>query len=72
MAKHMRTLIRLLERSHNYGERPCSFRLGVGGIEAEAAMLGQPISMLVPDVVGFHLEGKLPEVQPQRSGPDNR
>ena len=34
---------------------------GVGGIEAEAAMLGQPISMLVPDVVGFRLEGRLPE-----------
>ncbi len=34
---------------------------GVGGIEAEAAMLGQPISMLVPDVVGFKLTGKLPE-----------
>ena len=34
---------------------------GVGGIEAEAAMLGQPISMLVPEVVGFQLEGKLPE-----------
>ncbi|TAM58807.1 aconitate hydratase AcnA [bacterium] len=34
---------------------------GVGGIEAEAAMLGQPISMLIPDVVGFHLTGKLPE-----------
>lgn len=32
---------------------------GVGGIEAEAAMLGQPITMLVPEVVGFHLEGKL-------------
>ena len=32
---------------------------GVGGIEAEAAMLGQPISMLVPDVVGVRLEGKL-------------
>ena len=32
---------------------------GVGGIEAEAAMLGQPISMLVPDVVGFELTGKL-------------
>ena len=32
---------------------------GVGGIEAEAAMLGQPISMLVPDVVGFELKGKL-------------
>ncbi len=34
---------------------------GVGGIEAEAAMLGQAISMLVPQVVGFKLEGKLPE-----------
>jgi len=34
---------------------------GVGGIEAEAAMLGQPISMLVPDVVGFRLTGRLPE-----------
>jgi len=34
---------------------------GVGGIEAEAAMLGQPISMLVPQVVGFKLGGKLPE-----------
>ena len=34
---------------------------GVGGIEAEAAMLGQPISMLIPDVVGFRMSGKLPE-----------
>ena len=34
---------------------------GVGGIEAEAAMLGQPISMLIPDVVGFKLTGRLPE-----------
>lgn len=34
---------------------------GVGGIEAEAAMLGQPIAMLVPQVVGFKLTGKLPE-----------
>jgi len=33
---------------------------GVGGIEAEAAMLGQPISMLIPDVVGFKLVGELP------------
>ena len=33
---------------------------GVGGIEAEACMLGQPISMLLPDVVGFKLHGKLP------------
>lgn len=32
---------------------------GVGGIEAEAAMLGQPVSMLIPDVVGFKLSGKL-------------
>ena len=34
---------------------------GVGGIEAEAAMLGQPIAMLVPQVVGYRLVGKLPE-----------
>ncbi len=34
---------------------------GVGGIEAEAAMLGQPISMLIPDVVGFRMDGRLPE-----------
>ncbi len=34
---------------------------GVGGIEAEAAMLGQPIAMLIPDVIGFRLSGKLPE-----------
>src|ERR1700678_4567603 len=34
---------------------------GVGGIEAEAAMLGQPVSMLVPQVVGFKLSGKLKE-----------
>ncbi|HYF44772.1 MAG TPA: aconitate hydratase, partial [Acidimicrobiales bacterium] len=34
---------------------------GVGGIEAEAAMLGQPISMLTPEVVGFKLSGALPE-----------
>ncbi|HZP27316.1 MAG TPA: aconitate hydratase, partial [Acidimicrobiia bacterium] len=34
---------------------------GVGGIEAEAAMLGQPISMVVPPVVGFRLHGELPE-----------
>jgi aconitate hydratase len=33
---------------------------GVGGIEAEAAMLGQPVSMLIPEVVGFKLTGKLP------------
>ena len=34
---------------------------GVGGIEAEAAMLGQAIAMLIPDVIGFKLTGKLPE-----------
>jgi aconitate hydratase len=34
---------------------------GVGGIEAEAAMLGQPISMLIPEVLGFRLSGRLPE-----------
>ena len=33
---------------------------GVGGIEAEAAMLGQPVSMLMPEVIGFELKGKLP------------
>jgi aconitate hydratase len=33
---------------------------GVGGIEAEAAMLGQPLSMLIPEVIGFRLHGKLP------------
>ena len=33
---------------------------GVGGIEAEAAMLGQPVSMLIPQVVGFKIHGKLP------------
>ncbi|HXC42125.1 MAG TPA: aconitate hydratase AcnA, partial [Candidatus Dormibacteraeota bacterium] len=37
------------------------FGWGVGGIEAEAAMLGQSLSMLVPDVVGFKLHGRLPE-----------
>ena len=37
------------------------FGWGVGGIEAEAAMLGQPLSMLVPEVVGFKLHGRLPE-----------
>src|SRR5262249_51202814 len=34
---------------------------GVGGIEAEAAMLGQPLSMLIPQVIGFRLHGQLPE-----------
>src|SRR5665811_663028 len=34
---------------------------GVGGIEAEAAMLGQALSMLIPEVVGFRLTGRLPE-----------
>lgn len=34
---------------------------GVGGIEAEAAMLGQPVTMLIPEVVGFELKGRLPE-----------
>ncbi len=34
---------------------------GVGGIEAEAAMLGQPMTMLIPQVVGFRLDGELPE-----------
>jgi aconitate hydratase len=34
---------------------------GVGGIEAEAAMLGQPVSMLIPEVIGFKLNGKMKE-----------
>lgn len=34
---------------------------GVGGIEAEAAMLGQPVSMLIPEVIGFKLFGKMKE-----------
>ena len=34
---------------------------GVGGIEAEAAMLGQPVSMLIPEVIGFKITGKFPE-----------
>ena len=34
---------------------------GVGGIEAEAAMLGQPVSMLIPEVIGFKVTGQLPE-----------
>lgn len=34
---------------------------GVGGIEAEAAMLGQPVSMLIPEVIGFRVTGRLPE-----------
>ncbi len=34
---------------------------GVGGIEAEAAMLGQPVSMLIPEVIGFRCTGKMPE-----------
>jgi homoaconitase/3-isopropylmalate dehydratase large subunit len=34
---------------------------GVGGIEAEAAMLGQPVSMLIPEVVGFKLTGQMVE-----------
>ena len=34
---------------------------GVGGIEAEAAMLGQAVTMLIPEVVGFELKGQLPE-----------
>ena len=33
---------------------------GVGGIEAEAAMLGQPVTMLIPQVIGFRLTGELP------------
>lgn len=43
---------------------------GVGGIEAEAAMLGQPVSMLIPDVVGFKLTGKLRRHYRHRPGVD--
>nr|WP_316627221.1 aconitase family protein [uncultured Brevundimonas sp.] len=38
---------------------------GVGGIEAEAAMLGQPVSMLIPEVIGFRLTGRLKEGTPR-------
>src|SRR4029078_12024105 len=34
---------------------------GVGGIEAEAAMLGQPVAMVIPEVIGFRLKGRLKE-----------
>jgi len=43
---------------------------GVGGIEAEAAMLGQPVSMLIPEVVGFKLTGKLRRHHRHRPGTD--
>jgi hypothetical protein len=46
---------------HHHGQRPGRAGWGVGGIEAEAAMLGQPISMLIPEVVGFKLTGKMAE-----------
>src|SRR5437764_1356075 len=42
---------------------------GVGGIEAEAAMLGQPMSMLIPQVLGFRLHGELPEGATATAGP---
>jgi aconitate hydratase len=38
---------------------------GVGGIEAEAAMLGQPISMLLPEVIGFRLTGNSRKASPR-------
>ena len=38
---------------------------GVGGIEAEAGMLGQPISMLIPEVIGLEIKNKMPEAQLQ-------
>jgi aconitate hydratase len=43
---------------------------GVGGIEAEAVMLGQPLYMLMPEVVGFELTGELPRRDGDRSGAD--
>jgi len=42
---------------------------GVGGIEAEAAMLGQPISMLIPQVVGFKFTGELLTLHPEQHPP---
>ena len=42
---------------------------GVGGIEAEAAMLGQPVSMLIPEVIGFKITGKLHEGMSFRPSP---
>ena len=46
---------------------------GVGGIEAEAAMLGQPLIMLIPEVIGFRLHGRLPEgATGHRPGADHR
>ena len=44
---------------------------GVGGIEAEAAMLGQPIYMLMPDVIGFKLRGSSGRRDRHRSGADS-
>jgi aconitate hydratase len=38
---------------------------GVGGIEAEAAMLGQPVSMLIPQVIGFRLTASCPRARPR-------
>ena len=38
---------------------------GVGGIEAEAAMLGEPLSMLIPQVVGFRLTASCPRAPPR-------
>src|SRR5699024_9008951 len=46
--------------AHHDGQRPGRAGLGVGGIEAEAAMLGQPVSMLIPPVVGFKLKCEIP------------
>ena len=45
--------------AHHDDQRPGLLGWGVGGIEAEAAMLGQPCTMLIPQVVGFKLTGKL-------------
>ena len=48
-------------QSHHNGKWFIGPRLGVGGIEAEAGMLGQIISMLIPEVIGFNLFNKMPE-----------
>jgi aconitate hydratase len=49
---------------HHDGQRRGVLGWGVGGIEAEAAMLGQPISMLIPEVVGFKLTGRWSRAPP--------
>jgi aconitate hydratase len=49
---------------HHDDQRPGRVGWGVGGIEAEAVMLGQPLYMLMPEVVGFKLTGSCPKAPP--------